>query len=171
MSRLTGGINLKNNINFKIETIIDEYSNYAFKIVDNIVGTSLPYQDKEEIVSDVFYLLWKNQNNINVNLKSYIASITRNCTYTKLKNNKTTFELKEEIIDKDLNLCNDEVIDKMFIVRQKLQELNELERNIFTLYYVDGYKIKEISKNLRLTSSLIKIKLYRIRKKLKEEIL
>ncbi len=162
---------MKNNINFKIETIIDEYSNYAFKIVDNIVGTSLPYQDKEEIVSDVFYLLWKNQNNINVNLKSYIASIARNCTYTKLKNNKTTFELKEEIIDKDLNLGNDEVIDKMFLVRQKLQELNETERNIFTLYYVDGYKIKEISKKLKLTSSGIKIKLYRIRKKLKEEIL
>ena len=159
---------MKNNINFKIETIIDEYSNYVFKIVDNIVGTSLPYQDKEEIVSDVF---WKNQNNINVNLKSYIASITRNCTYTKLKNNKTTFELKEEIIDKDLNLGNDEVIDKMFLVRQKLQELNETERNIFTLYYVDGYKIKEISKKLKLTSSGIKIKLYRIRKKLKEEIL
>lgn len=50
MSRLMGSINLKNNINFRIETIIDEYSNYVFKIVDNIVGTSLPYQDKEEIV-------------------------------------------------------------------------------------------------------------------------
>ena len=159
---------MKNNINFKIETIIDEYSNYVFKIVDNMVGTSLPYQDKEEIVADVFYLLWKNQDNINKDLKSYIAAITRNCTYTKLRSKKITLELKEEFIVNDLNL---EHIDKMFIINQKLQELSEVERNIFTLYYVDGYKIKEISKKLKLSSSCVKIKLYRIRKKLREEML
>ena len=88
---------MKNNIKFNIETIIDEYSNYVFKIVNNIVGTSLPYQDKEEIVADVFYLLWKNQDNINKDLKSYLSAITRNCVYSKLRNKKVTFELKEEV--------------------------------------------------------------------------
>lgn len=78
-------------------------------------------------------------------------------------------ELKDEIITNDLNLSN-EVIDKIFIIRQKLEELSEVERSIFTLYYINGYKIKEISKKLKLTSSGIKIKLYRIRKKIKEEI-
>ncbi len=169
MSRLTGGINLKNNINFNIETIIDEYSNYVFKIVNNIVGTSLPYQDKEEIVSDVFYLLWKNQDNISKDLKAYLATITRNATYAKLRTKKVTFELKEELVTNNLTFDNDIIVNKIFI-RQKLEELSEIERTIFTLYYVDGYKIKEISKKLKLTSSCVKIKLYRIRKKLKEEI-
>ena len=168
MSRLTGGINLKNNINFKIETIIDEYSNYVFKIVNNIVGTSLPYQDKEEIVADVFYLLWKNQDNISKDLKSYLATIARNSTYAKLRTKKVTFELKEELVTDNLTFDNDIIVNKIFI-RQKLEELSEIERTIFTLYYVDGYKIKEISKKLKLTSSCVKIKLYRIRKKLKEE--
>ena len=87
---------MSNNIQFNIELIIDEYSNYIFKIVDNVVGTSLPYQDKEEIVSDVFYLLWKNQNNIQSNLKSYIGTIARNCSYEKLRKNKITFEYTEK---------------------------------------------------------------------------
>ncbi len=160
---------MKNNIKFNIETIIDEYSNYVFKIVNNIVGTSLPYQDKEEIVADVFYLLWKNQDNINKDLKSYLSAITRNCVYSKLRNKKVTFELKEELITDNITFNNDIIFEQIFI-RQKLEELSDIEKTIFTLYYVDGYKIKEISKKLKLTSSGIKIKLYRIRKKLKEEI-
>ena len=170
MSRLNGVINLKNNINFKIETIIDEYSNYVFKIVNNIVGTSLPYQDKEEIVADVFYLLWKNQDNINKDLKSYLAVIARNSTYTKLRNNKINLELKEDLINDNQTIDNNNVINNI-IIWQKIKELSAIERKIFTLYYVDGYKIKEIAKQLKLTQSGIKIKLYRIRKKLKEEIL
>ena len=170
MSRLNGGINLKNNINFKIETIIDEYSNYVFKIVDNIVGTSLPYQDKEEIVADVFYLLWKNQGHINKDLKSYLSVIAKNSAYSKLRNKKITFELKDELVNDNLTFDTDSVIDEI-VVLQKIKELSEIEKEIFTLYYVDGYKIKEIAKKLNLSSSGIKIKLYRIRKKLKEEIL
>ncbi len=161
---------MKNNINFKIETIIDEYSNYVFKIVNNIVGTSLPYQDKEEIVADVFYLLWKNQDNINKDLKSYLAVIARNLTYTKLRNNKINLELKEDLINDNQTIDNNNVINNI-IIWQKIKELSAIERKIFTLYYVDGFKIKEIAKQLKLTQSGIKIKLYRIRKKLKEEIL
>lgn len=56
---------MKNTLEFNLETIIDEYANYVFKIVDNIIGNTLSYQDKEEIVSDTFYLLWKNQEKIN----------------------------------------------------------------------------------------------------------
>lgn len=56
---------MKNTLEFNLETIIDEYANYVFKIVDNIIGNILSYQDKEEIVSDTFYLLWKNQEKIN----------------------------------------------------------------------------------------------------------
>ncbi len=161
---------MKNNINFKIETIINEYSNYVFKIVNNIVGTSLPYQDKEEIVADVFYLLWKNQDNINKDLKSYLAVIARNSTYAKLRNNKINFELKDEFTTDNITFDTDNVIDKI-VIKQKIKELSEIEKTIFYLYYVDGYKIKEIAKKLKLSSSGIKIKLYRIRKKLKEEIL
>ena len=52
---------MKNTLEFNLEIVIDEYAGYVFKIVDNIIGTSLSYQDKEEIVSDTFYLLWKTK--------------------------------------------------------------------------------------------------------------
>ena len=157
---------MKNSINFNIEIIISEYSNYVFKIVNNIVGTSLSYQDKEEIVSDVFYLLWKNQNNIKNNLKSYIGVVARNCSYSRLRKEKIDFELKEY----NATLDYKPNIDDIIIIKQKIDKLTKEEKNIFDFYYVYGYRIKEISKKLKLNPNLIKIKLYRIRKKLKEEI-
>lgn len=155
---------MSNNIQFNIELVIDEYSNYIFKIVDNVVGTSLPYQDKEEIVSDVFYLLWKNQNNIQSNLKSYIGTIARNCSYEKLRKNKITFEYTE--VQDISNLVE---YDNILIIKEKLNKLTAEEKNIFYLYYVDGLKIKDISKKLNKNISAIKIRLFRIRKKLKED--
>lgn len=162
---------MKSNINFNMEIIIEEYSNYVFKIVDNIIGTSLPYQDKEEVVSDVFYLLWKNQNNINKNLKGYIAMIAKNCSYNKLRKSKDNLEYQDFLVNSE-NLTFKSISDDyIFDIRQKIARLSLEEQTIFQLYYVDGYKIKEISTKLNIKASLVKVKLFRIRKKLKEEFI
>lgn len=157
---------MKNNIEFNIELIIDEYSPYIYKIIDNIVGTSLSFADKEEIISDTFYLLWKNQDKINNNLKSYLAAIAKNCAYYKLRTNKINYEYDDNL-KQEIYISN---IDNILTIKEKLKKLDALEQNIFNLYYIKGLKIKEISKLLNKSISYTKVKLYRIRKKLKEEI-
>jgi len=59
----------------------------------------------------------------------------------------------------------------MFTIKQKLSKLSLEEQQIFKLYYVEGYKIKEISNKLDMKVSLVKVKLHRIRKKLREEFI
>ena len=162
---------MDNNIKFNINIIIDEYSNYVFKIVDNIIGTSLPYQDKEEVVSDVFYLLWKNQDKINKNLKSYLGMIAKNCSYSKLRETKLNFEYKDFLANDNDTSNQDINMEYIFTIRQKLDKLSIEERTIFNLFYVEGYKTKEISTKLNMKISLVKVKLYRIRKKLREDLL
>lgn len=154
---------MNNIVEFNIDALIEEYSNYVFKIVNNLVGTSLPYEDKEEIVSDVFFLLWKNQSNIQSNLKAYLGTITRNCCYAKLKNTNSNCELNDNFgyLEQD--------IDDLIMINNKLKRLKSEEVVIFKLFYVDGFKIKEIAKYLNKRSNSIKIALFRIRKKLKEE--
>ena len=70
---------IKNN-ELDLEKIINEYSSYTATIIDNMARNSLKDEDKEEIVSEVFFILWKNKNKLNINkyLSSYIAGITRN---------------------------------------------------------------------------------------------
>lgn len=161
---------MNSNINFNIEIIIDEYSNYVFKIVDNIIGTSLPYQDKEEVVSDVFYLLWKNQDNINNNLKGYLGVIAKNCSYSKLRKSNENLEYQDNLLNNNVSIKGFDS-DYMFTIKQKLSKLSLEEQQIFKLYYVEGYKIKEISNKLDMKVSLVKVKLHRIRKKLREEFI
>ena len=161
---------MNSNINFNIEIIIDEYSNYVFKIVDNIIGTSLPYQDKEEVVSDVFYLLWKNQDNINNNLKGYLGVIAKNCSYSKLRKYNENLEYQDNLLNNNVSIKGLD-FDYMLTIKQKLAKLSLEEQQIFKLYYVEGYKIKEISNKLDMKASLVKVKLYRLRKKLREEFI
>lgn len=154
---------MKIKVEFNLDYIIEEYSNYIFKIVDNIVGSSLPYQDKEEIVADSFFLLWKNQDKINTNLKAYLSAIARNVTYEKFRKNCNYNSLENRE-----NVSYTEEFDNIIILRDNLKNLSEEERKIFDMYYVQGLKIKEISAYLNITNSNVKIKLHRIRKKLKE---
>lgn len=161
---------MSNNINFNIEVIIDEYSNYVFKIINNIVGTSLSYQDKEEMISDVFYLLWKNQNNINKDIKSYLGVITRNCAYSRLRTIKNNLEYNDVLSTDECMQDYWKRQEYVFMIKQKIANLTVNEQKIFYLYYVQGYRIREIAQNLNIKPTRVKVTLFRIRKKLREDI-
>ena len=47
---------IKNN-ELDLEKIINEYSSYTATIIDNMARNSLNDEDKEEIVSEVFFIL------------------------------------------------------------------------------------------------------------------
>lgn len=125
----------------------------------------MPYEDKEEIVSGTFYLLWKNNSSIKTNLKSYLASIARNCSYAKLRKSNIEFEYQELN-----NIENNVDIDKLLIVKEKINKLCQKEKELFSMFYLEGLKVKEISKLLHINVPTLKVRLYRLRKKLKEEI-
>ena len=61
-------------------------------------------------------------------------------------------------------------LENTLITEEKINKQTDLEQNICELYYIKGLKIKEISKLINKNISYIKVKLYRIRKKLKEDL-
>ena len=73
------------NNELDLDRIVDNFSPYVRTIVNNMVGNNLSYEDKEEILSDTFFILWKNRNNNILSLNSYIAGITKNLVKEKLK--------------------------------------------------------------------------------------
>lgn len=155
---------MKNNVEFNIDLIVEEYGNYVYKIIENIIGTSLSYQDKEEAVSDTFYLLWKNQIKIEKNLKSYLATIARNTAYQKLRDNKDCFEYN------DLLLNEYKFPKENHIIEEILDYLSKEEKELFNLYYINGFKVQEISKIKHKSLSAIKMRISRMRKKIKEAV-
>ncbi len=167
MNRFKGGINLKNNVEINIDLIIEEYSHYVFTIVYNIAKDILSYQDIEEIIADTFYLFWKNQDKIQTNMKAYLTPIAKNCTYNKLKQNKQYIEYDDQILNEQGYKEDD--FNRMLIIEEKIKRLTDQEKELFHLYYIEGYKIKEIAKMKNQKTNYTKVKLHRIRKKLRRK--
>lgn len=158
-----------NNNELNIEDIVIDYSNYIQTIIRN--KTMINQDDAEEIISDVFVTLWNNQDKLDINKKmsSYIAGITKNLIKKKYRDKKEF----ENIDDFDEKLILNENITLYSTTEEQYDELiNELnkikveEQKIFTMYYFENRKIKDISKLLNFSESKIKMKLNRTRKKL-----
>lgn len=161
--------------NLDLEEIINDYTPYIEKIIDNISLNSINKDDKEEIASDVFFIIWKNIHNLKKNKKisSYIAGVTRNLVKEYTRKSRATqdisnYENNLYIYDKIDSL--DENIEEITKLEKKLGKMKEFDRTIFLEFYYSSKSIKDIAKEQNMSEFSIKQRLYRIRKKIKKEV-
>ena len=86
-----------------LDLVIDNYTHYINKVINNMVGNNLSIQDKEEILIDTFFALWKNyKSNKEIKaLDSYLAGTSKNLIKNKLKSNKTLINFDDiEMLEK-----------------------------------------------------------------------
>ena len=161
--------------NLDLEKIVDEYSGYIYTIIQNMSANIFNQEDIEEIISDTFFILWKNQNKIDKekSLSSYIAGIARNLVKERLrKTNKNIInDLECDFFDIQMIDLEYENREKIEIIKNTMGKMKEQDKDIFNLYYYGNRKINEISKILKITELNVKSRLHRIRKKLKNELL
>lgn len=162
---------INNNI-LEIETVIKDYTNYINTIIRNTY-TFLPDEDIEEIILDVFLIVWKNQNklDINKNMSSYLAGITHNLIKKKFRTckvNENIENYEEQCIDLTNIEFNYLQNEKNKQILEKLEKLKKEDKEIFIMYYYNEKTIKEISKIFNMSEEKIKSKLFRGRKKLKK---
>lgn len=148
---------------------------YVFVIIKNS-KYNFSDEDIEEIASDVFFTIWKNQDKLDTNkeMTPYIAGITKNLILKKqrnVKNNNLNIDNLENYLydNNDINKHTEEN-EKTDIIIKELKKMKNEDRNIFTCYYYHSMGIKEISKNLNISDKKVKSRLFRIRKKLKKEL-
>lgn len=165
----------KNKQELNLEKIMEEYSSYVAKIIENMANPYLAKEDKEEILSDTFFILWKNKEKLEDNklLSSYLAGITRNLVKEKAR----VIPIHDPIEDYENKIFDKKNIDmlceqreKTKMIKQTIEEMKEEEVEIFKSYYYGGKKIKEIAKFLNISEFNVKTKLYRIRRKIKQEL-
>lgn len=165
---------MKNN-ELDLEEIIKEYSAYISKIIDNMSKGFIKEADKEEIVLDIFFILWKNtyKLDINRNLNSYIAGITRNVVKIYFSKNKVKYynisDYENSLyISDDFNFF-DESYNLIIKIEQKLDSMKKIDKEIFSDFYYSSKSIKDIAEKYSMSDFSVKQRLYRIRKKIKKE--
>ena len=165
---------MSRNNSINLDEIVDEFTPYVKKVIDNMAGENLSYEDKEEILTDTFFVLWKNRNN-NINyLDSYIAGIAKNLVKEKFKKSNITYNIE----DYENNIGYIEKIE-MFSDEREIfsnleigyKALSKIELELISLFYYSKRSIKEISKELKMSEANVKTKLFRIRRKLKKYLM
>jgi RNA polymerase sigma-70 factor (ECF subfamily) len=164
---------IKNN-ELDLEKIINEYSSYTATIIDNMARNSLNDEDKEEIVSEVFFILWKNKNKLNVNkyLSSYIAGITRNVVKEYLRKVKINFNISDyenSLYNYDKIDLLDDNVEEISKIEEKLKNMKKIDKTIFLDFYYSFKSIKDIAKEQKISEFSVKQRLYRIRNKIRKE--
>lgn len=162
----------KNN-EIDIDQIIEDFTPYITTIINKVTNNKLSFEDKEEIYSDTFFILWKNRNrlNINVSLNSYLAGITKNLIKEKYRKLKIVYDISDFENDV-LNSVNMYENDRELIwdIEQKIKGLKDIDIKIVNLFYYSSVSIKDIAKKLNISELNVKTRLHRIRKKIKKEL-
>lgn len=165
---------IKNN-ELDLERIINEYSSYIAIIINNMASTNLSNEDKEEIISEVFFILWKNKHKLDINksLSSYIAGITRNLVkeyLRKIKINVDISDYENSLYGYDKIDFLDTNIQEIRHIEKKLENMKEIDKTIFLDFYYSSKSIKDIAKEQKISEFSVKQRLYRIRNKIKKEV-
>lgn len=162
----------KNN-ELDIDQIIEDFTPYITTVINNGTNNKIFFEDKEEIFSDTFFILWKNRNrlNINVSLNSYLAGITRNLIKEKYRKAKVVYDISD-FEDNTLNSINMYENDRelIFDVERKIKDLKNIEIEIVNLFYYSSMSIKDIAKKLNISEFNVKTRLHRIRRKIRKEL-
>lgn len=160
------------NDKLDLEQIVNEYTPYVKTIVNNAVGDKLSYEDKEEIITDAFFIIWKNQSKVISSVNAYLAGVARNLIKEKLNKRQITYNISEfeNIIEiSSMNLFTTER-SEIENIEKKFQNLKRIDYEIITMFYYSSKTIKEIARELKLSEINVKTRLSRIRKKIKKEL-
>lgn len=168
--------NYKTDNNLDLERIINEYSNYVNKVICNMVKDSVSQEDIEEIISDVFFVLWKNREKLYDEgvLSSYLAGIARNLVKVKLRKQNIKLDITEFENIIPFNKETDEIyeeIEKYEKVKSTLNKMKKEDILIFNSYYYSQMSINQIAKQLNMSEFSVKSRLYRTRKRIRKELL
>ena len=157
-----------------IKQIVNEFSNYVFTIIKNMPRDMLRDEDVEEMISDVFLVVWKNQKKLKKDkfLKPYISGVTKNVVKSTLRDNQKLINLLnlEENTPMDFNIMAVlEEKERNEIIFKELEN-SEIDYKIFKMFYYEGQKTRKIAKELGYTEFNINTKLHRIRRRIKNAL-
>lgn len=170
-----------NNSSLKECTIRDNFDKIYVMYFSRMCRFAKEYvlfdEDAENIVQDVFLLLWEKRDvlDIQVSLISYIFALVKNRCLDYLRHNIVADEFKQELSLKLSSLeqlnnsfSSDEDIERILV--SAIDKLPERCRVIFIKSRVDGKKYREIASELNLSINTVENQMAIALKKLRTEL-
>ncbi len=158
-----------------IDKLLDDFYGYVYIIVKNGVSIHITDEDIEEIISDVFIAIWKNNSMLSntTDIKAYLSGTAKNIIKNKYRKNELNFSIsdyEEKIVDNSNLEKLIEENEKNSIIKACLKTLKEEEYTIFIMFYYESKKVKEIAEKLNCSVEKVKVILHRVRKIIKKNL-
>jgi RNA polymerase sigma-70 factor (ECF subfamily) len=148
--------------------LVGKYKNRVFALTLRITNSQ---PDAEELAQDVFVKAYDSLKNFkgNAQFSTWLFRIAYNTaiSYTRKRKIVKT-ELNENIIANFMGSASSEKEQQLQLLEKALLILNEEDRGIVTLYYMQECSVKDIVRITGLNENSIKVKLFRARKKLQD---
>ena len=160
---------LRNREKNSIDEAIRIYTPYLSTVLYHMAGNSLPKEDIEEIVADVFVVLWTNTGRIDLQkgtLRPYLAAVARNFALKRLNRKMEHTSLDDIELSDGKNFMEENFHNNY--VWETVMSLGEPDSEIFVRRYKFDEKIKDISKAMGLNISTVKTRLSRGKRKLRK---
>jgi len=151
---------------------LERYSSSIHSLIGRIIPSK---EDAEELTQDVFLKAFRKLDTFkgDCSFSTWLFRIAYNTAISATRKKRIILPLIDE---KMLETVSEEMLDKVFEDDEneyRLQQLEEAitrlsveDKTLITLYYTDGKSIAEIAGMLELTTDNVKIKLFRVRKKI-----
>jgi RNA polymerase sigma-70 factor (ECF subfamily) len=153
-----------------LEEAMTRYGAYAAKIISVFLGQTLPKEDMEEVLSDVFVALWRSRDRLEGEVGPYLAAIARNTARQRLRKFHPAEELNEESAVPDpapLPQQRAESAEQREAVRAAVDTLAADDRELFIRFYYLEQTTAEIAAVTGMKLSTVKTRLRRGREKLR----
>jgi RNA polymerase sigma-70 factor (ECF subfamily) len=155
------------------EQIVRKYNSIVFTLALRILKNR---EEAEEAAQDVFLKAFKSLRSFNSKSKfsTWIYRIAYNESVNRLRSQKKYSETNE--LNENLQIgfydprTEHDTEDEKKIILDSLLTLPETERIIITLYYYEDMPVKEIAEITGMTESNVKVRLFRSRQKLYDEL-
>lgn len=151
------------------------YNEYAKKLTNYLVANQVEYAKACDIVQESFIRLWNKRNDLqeDTSISAYVFQIAKNLRIDYLRAEKFSVVVDvddhpDEFIDEtEPTSASDSAILRKRI-KQALAEIPADLAQAYTMYQLADLSIKEIAKQLSISESNVKVRIYRAREKLAE---
>jgi RNA polymerase sigma factor (sigma-70 family) len=156
--------------------IVNRYKNKAFSMLKRMLKNEF---DAEEVLQDCFLKAYKSLSAFKGDAKfsTWFYRIVYNTALTKLSSQKRKVESEMTSVEDHFNLessYNSNEIEKKDMnefIHELIDKLPERYSAIVTMFYLNEMSVDEISEVMGITSSNVKVMLYRSRNALRDLIL
>lgn len=141
------------------------FAQYYRKLCRFACSCSVTHEQAEEIVSDVFFMIWKNRAHINIrqSVKAYLYSCVRHAALSVLRQQQPEISLSDEHDQADASTPEMQILYEELHARvqQAIDNLPPRCRQIFVMNRMDGLKHKEIASILAISEKTVEHQLTR----------